>query len=109
MKGEKMKIYKRLSFLLSALMISSNLLASPAKGQEVLERVLKSGCSLSLSDIAAKHTQQEWEELKESGKLKSELMKFSKKMEKIKEDEISDVFDFLYEYAKDSGLLPSCG
>ena len=88
---------------------SSSVQASPAIGQEILEEKLKTGCSISIADLAGKHTQKEWKELKDSDKLKSELEKLSPTMKKINDKEIPDVFDFLYEYSSDSGLFPSCG
>ena len=83
--------------------------ASPDIGQKILERKLQKGCSISIADLAAKHKQREWKELKDSGKLRSELQKFEPKLKAISDKELPDVFDFLYEYASDSGLFPSCG
>ena len=56
--------------------------------------------------MAAMHTQDEWENLYDKKLLKPELEKKCKT--KIKDKYIPDLFDFLYEYAEDSGNVPSC-
>ncbi len=83
--------------------------ASPNVGQEILEKKLSSGCSVSIAQLAAKHKQKEWKELKDSGKLGLELKKLEPNLATISDKELPDIFDFLYEYASDSGLFPSCG
>jgi hypothetical protein len=85
------------------------LFASPNIGQEILEKKLKSGCSISIADLAAKHTQKEWKELKDSNRLRAELKRLEPNLTKISDKELPDIFDFLYEYGSDSGLFPSCG
>jgi len=85
------------------------LYASPNAGQEILEKKLKSGCSISIAQLAAKHTQKEWKELRDTNKLKDELKHLEPNIKKIDDKELPDIFDFLYEYGSDSGLFPSCG
>ncbi len=87
----------------------SSLIASPNAGQEILEKKLNSGCTVTIADLAAKHTQKEWEKLKDSKKLRAELKKLEPNLLDINDKELLDVFDFLYEYGSDSGLFPSCG
>ena len=94
--------------LFSLFVLSISLFASPEVGQKILEKELKRGCTISIAELAAKHKQKEWKELKDSGKLKFELEKFEPKLKVISDKELLDVFDFLYEYASDSGLFPSC-
>jgi len=86
-----------------------NMQASPDVGQEILEKKLESGCTISIADLSAKHTQKEWKQLKDSNKLKEELGKLSSNLKMIEDNELLDIFDFLYEYSSDSGLFPSCG
>ena len=60
--------------------------------------------------FAAKHTQDQWEEIYKSGKFKEEINKICPKVkpETIKDRWIKHFFDFCYEYASDSGNVPSC-
>jgi len=94
---------------LAILLISHTLYASPNMGQEILEKKLKSGCTISIAQLAAKHTQKEWKELRDQNKLKDELKHLEPNLKKIDDKELLDIFDFLYEYGSDSGLFPSCG
>ena len=100
---------KLLSISLALFLFAISLNASPDIGQKILEKKLDKGCSISIADLASKHKQKEWKEFKDNGKLKSELKKLEPKLKAISDKELLDVFDFLYEYASDSGLFPSCG
>ena len=97
------------SVLSLTLFLTLSLWASPNVGQEILEKKLKSGCTISIADLAAKHSQKEWKVLKDQKKLKAELQKLEPNLKEVSAKELPDIFDFLYEYAKDSGLFPSCG
>jgi hypothetical protein len=103
---------KVLSVVATALLITSvastSMMASPAKGQKVYLKKLKKACGINGAKMAGKHTQEEWEELKDSGKLEAELKSQCPNLKDIKDSKLPDLFDFLYEYGSDSGNVPSC-
>ena len=68
---------------------------------------LKSKCGFSGAKFAHKHTQDEWESIKEAGKFGAEVAKICP-ASKLKTKYENDVYDSSYEYAKDSGNVPSC-
>jgi len=82
--------------------------ADPAKGQKIYLKKLKKACGFNGAKMAGKHTQDEWEKIKESGKLEDELKKECPNLKDIKDKYLDDLFDFLYEYGSDSGNVPSC-
>ena len=82
--------------------------ADPAKGQKLYLKKLKKACGINGAKMAAKHTQDEWEALKESGKLEDEIKKECPKVKDIKDKYLDDLFDFFHEYGSDSGNVPSC-
>jgi len=83
--------------------------ADPVKGQKIFIKKFKKGCGFNGAKFAAKHTQAEWEEIGVDG-LKGELMKQCPSLNegKIKDKWMQHVYDFSYEYANDSGNVPSC-
>ena len=100
-------------FLVSAILTTSAI-ADSAKGQKLYLKYLKKTVGYNGAKFAAKHTQDEWEELFENGGegFKKEFgttdkaKKFfeGKKFEKI----MPHIKDFVIEYASDSGNVPSC-
>ncbi len=84
--------------------------ADPAKGLKLYSKKLKKACGLKGSEFAAKHTQAEWEKIMEEGKMAAEIKAICPdvKDKALKEKYIPHYFDFSYEYAKDSGNVPSC-
>ena len=82
--------------------------ADPAKGQKLYLKKLKKACGINGAKMAAKHTQDEWEKIKESGKLEEELKAQCPNLKDVKDKYLDDLFDFFYEYASDSGNVPSC-
>ncbi|WP_201353756.1 cytochrome C [Hydrogenimonas urashimensis] len=83
--------------------------ADAAKGQKVYSKKLKNACGFNGAKFAAKHSQDEWEELKEEGKFADEIKKICPRVniESIKKY-LDDLYDFAYEYANDSGNVPAC-
>ena len=67
-------------------------------------------CGFNRAKFAAKHTQDEWEEICKSGKFEEEIQKFCPKYKKgyLKKSQLKYIYDFAYEYASDSGNVPSC-
>jgi hypothetical protein len=82
--------------------------ADPAKGQKLYLKKLKKACDMNGAKMAAKHTQDEWKELKDGGKLEDELKKICPNIKDVKDKYLPDLFDFFYEYGSDSGNVPSC-
>ncbi len=104
-----MKLVKLSSLVLISLVLSSNtLFASPDKGHKIYLKTLKKSCGMNGAEIANKHTQGEWEELHDKGQLESEIKKICPKVKDIDDKLLPDLFDFLYEYGSDSGNIPSC-
>ena len=82
--------------------------ADVAKGQKLYSKKLKKACGMTGAKMAAKHSQDEWEAIQEEGKLADEIKKLCPKVKKVKEKYIPHFYDFFYEYANDSGNVPSC-
>lgn len=83
--------------------------ASVAKGQKLYSKKLKGACGFTGAKFAAKHTQDEWETIKNAGKFGDEVVKICPKMKgKFKDKWSNDIYDFSYKYASDSGNVPSC-
>jgi len=93
--------------LLGMTLLSSTASADVKKGQKIYLKKLKAPCGFSGAKFAHYHTQDEWEAIKGSGKFAAEVKKLCPKS-KLKEKYVPDVYDFAYEYAKDSGNVPSC-
>jgi hypothetical protein len=93
--------------LLGLTLLSSTASADVKKGQKVYLKKLKAACGFSGAKFAHHHTQDEWEAINGSGKFAAEVKKLCPKA-KMKEKWVPDLYDFSYEYAKDSGNVPSC-
>ena len=93
--------------LLGLTLLSSTASADVKKGQKIYLKKLKAPCGFSGAKFAHHHTQDQWEAINESGKFAAEVKKLCPKS-KLKEKYVPDVYDFAYEYAKDSGNVPSC-
>ncbi|MEA3553964.1 MAG: cytochrome C [Campylobacterota bacterium] len=84
--------------------------ADVTKGQKLFSKKLKKACGMSGANMAGKHSQDEWEEIQENGALADEIKKIcpSAKDKGLKEKFMPHYYDFFYEYANDSGNVPSC-
>jgi hypothetical protein len=94
--------------LLGLTVLSSTASADVKKGQRIYLKKLKAPCGMNGSKFALKHTQDEWEMIYEAGKFEDEVKKICPKVKKVREKYIEDIYDFVYEYASDSGNIPSC-
>ena len=94
--------------LLGTVMFSTTATANVKKGQKIFLKKLKSPCDMSGSKFAHTHTQDEWEKIYEAGKFATEVKKVCPKLKKVKEKYVPHLYDFVYEYASDSGNIPSC-
>ena len=89
---------------------TSSLSADAVKGQKLYSKLLKDPCAMNGAKFAAKHTQDEWKQLKEAGKFKDEIIKIcpNVKPEAISDSAVDNIFDFSFDFASDSGNVPSC-
>ncbi len=114
MKGERMK--KLLGAIFIAILglsfVSTSAFADAAKGQKLYVKKLKKACKKSGIDnggvLAKKHTQAEWKAANDAGKLNAEIKKFCPKAKDLKKKYLKHIYDFLYNFASDSGNVPSC-
>ena len=72
------------------------------------KKKLKSACGMSGADMAKKHTQAEWEDLK--GNLKEEIKTICPNVsdKALKDKYLQHYYDFFHNFASDSGNVPSC-
>ncbi len=96
--------------LLTTAILSTSAMADPAKGQKLYLKKLKKACGINGAKMSAKHTQDEWEAIKNDGKLEDEIIKICPKVKKgyLKDKWMNNLYDFFYNYASDSGNVPSC-
>ena len=91
-----------------AVMTTTASAGDAAKGQKLFSKKLKKACKMTGADFAGKHSQDEWEEINEAKKMGEEIAKICGEGVSIKEKLIPFIYDFSYEYANDSGNVPSC-
>lgn len=104
---------KKLATLLFAAIVglsfvSTAAFADAAKGQKIIIKKLKKSCGFNGSVMAGKHTQSEWKKINDEGKLADEIKNLCPKSKPLKEKYLPHVYDFLYNFASDSGNVPSC-
>ncbi len=88
--------------------LSTTALADASKGQKLFIKEMKAPCGFDGGTMAKKHKQAEWKAIQDSGKLNDELMKQCPNAKPLKDSYVEHVHDFLYNYASDSGNVPSC-
>jgi len=109
---------KRLLTIVAAGFVAMSLMATSAsadaaKGQKIYSKKVKKLCGFNGAKFAAKHSQDEWEEIVDIGHFSEEMGKICPKGAKIFTGDkfkkyLKDLYDFSYEYANDSGNVPSC-
>jgi len=84
--------------------------ADAAKGQKLYTKKLKSACGITGAVVAGKHTQDEWTEINDAGKIADEIKTIcpNVKDKSLKSKYLPHYFDFFREYGSDSGNVPSC-
>lgn len=84
--------------------------ADARKGQKIFIKKFKSKCGFNGAKFAAKHSQGEWSSINEAGNFKQEMMAICPDVKEadIKDSWVPHLYDFSYEYANDSGNVPSC-
>ncbi len=93
--------------LLGMAVLSTTASANANKGKKIYMKKMKSKCGFNGAKFATKHTQGEWEKIKGAGKFAAEAAKICPGLN-LKSKYVNDVYDFSYEYASDSGNVPSC-
>lgn len=80
------------------------------KGQKLFKKKFRKSCKFSGVRFARYHTQDEWEEIYDSGKFPEEAKKICPrlKLDKIKNTWWPHVYDFVHEYGKGSSHVPHC-
>ncbi|MFA7082948.1 MAG: cytochrome C [Arcobacteraceae bacterium] len=103
-----LKIVLASSLALGVAVTSSS--ADVIKGQKLYTKVLKSTCDMTGAKFAATFSQDEWESIKEAGNFEAEVIKICPNLKPgvLKESMQEHIYDFFYEYANDSGNVPSC-
>jgi len=84
--------------------------ADVKKGQKLFTKKLKGACGITGAAMAGKHTQGEWTEIQEGGKLGDEIRVIcpTVKDKALKDKYMEHYYDFFKEYGSDSGNVPSC-
>ena len=90
-----------ISTLLALTLINTTLSADVEKGKKIYNQKLKTQCGISGRDFAEKHSQDEWEEIYDAGKLNDEIKKICHG-KGIDEKSLPHIYDFAYENASDS-------
>lgn len=105
-----MKALSKLFFMVTLVcgILSISAFADVDKGQKIFGKELKNACGFSGNVMARKYKQSEWKDIFESGKLNEELMKQCPNAKPLKNSDIQHVYDFLYNYAIDSGNTATC-
>lgn len=103
------KLIKLLLVVLMGLSVFSTLaLADATKGQKIFSNEMRKICGFSGNVLAKMHKQAEWKVIFESGKLNEELLKQCPNVKPLKDADLQHVYDFLYNYAADSGNSATC-
>jgi len=107
-----MTTYKKvaLSALIGLGLLSTSVYADAAKGQKLYSKKLKEACEINGAVFAAKHTQDEWQEINEAGNLAKEIKTICPNVGKkaLKDKYLKHYYDFVHDFASDSGNVPSC-
>ncbi len=102
-----------LAAMVGTALLSTSAMADADKGKKLYQKKLKEVCGFTGAVFAAKHTQAEWDKAYQSGTLKKEFLEIcpagaeffnSDKYNKLE----SHFYDFVHDFASDSGNIPSC-
>jgi hypothetical protein len=82
--------------------------ADAAKGQKLYKKKLSHACGMNGAKMAAEHTQDEW--AADKGSLAKEIKRIcpAVKDKALKSKYLPHYYDFFYNFASDSGNVPSC-
>lgn len=84
--------------------------ASVATGQKIFKKKLRKYCGFSGVRFARLHSQDEWEEIYDSGKFINETKRLCPQLDitKIKKPWWKELYDFTYEYGTGGSHVPKC-
>lgn len=104
---------KKIFTILFVLIVALGFASAPAfadvgKGQKIFIKLMKKPCGINGGEMAKKHTQAEWKAINDAGKLNDELIKQCPNAKPLKDRFVPHVYDFLHNYASDSGNVPAC-
>ncbi|MEA3374092.1 MAG: cytochrome C [Campylobacterota bacterium] len=109
MKRETSNLIKMVATIVVASVLTSSFAyADAGKGQKLYSKKLKKACGVSGAKMAGTHTQDEWEEIRDEGRLLEEIQKQCPKVKGVKEKYLPHLYDFFHQYGSDSGNVPSC-
>jgi DNA repair photolyase len=100
--------FATLAVLGFAMMTTTVEAGSINKGQKIFSKKLKGACGFSGAKFAASFKQAEWEKIKSEDKMEEEIKKLCPNIQNWNKKWEDDLFEFGYEYAKDSGNEPAC-
>jgi len=78
------------------------------KGQKIFGKKLKGACGFGGAKFAASFKQAEWEKIHAEGKMEEEIKKICPNIQAWDKKWEKALFEFGYEYGKDSGNEPAC-
>ena len=81
---------------------------SITRGRAIFMKKVKKACGMNGIEFAAKHTQDEWEMIRNLCSFKTEAARICPNIKALNPKLIGDLYKFTFEYAKDSGNVPSC-
>ena len=93
--------------------LATSSFADAEKGKKLYQKNLKETCGMTGGVFAAKFKQSEWDKAYKAGTLNQKMTEAcpagkpffeSEKFKKIE----THLYDFVHDYAKDSGNIPSC-
>lgn len=99
--------------LVGAALLSTSVYADAEKGKKLYQKNLKETCGFTGAVFAAKFKQAEWDKAYKAGTLNKKMEEVcpagkdffeSDKFKKVE----SHMYDFVHDFAKDSGNIPSC-
>jgi len=111
-----MSTFKKITVatILGLSLLGTSLSADADKGQRIYQKKLQEVCGFNGGIFAAKNDQATWEEAKDNGELGSVMTEACPAGEsffnsdKFKNKFSSHLYDFVNEFASDSGNIPSC-
>jgi hypothetical protein len=83
-------------------------LADATMGADIFKKEMRKVCGFSGNVMAKNHTQKEWQHLYEAGTLKEELIHFYPDAKPLTDTSLKHLYDFLYNFASDSGNTALC-
>jgi len=96
--------------ILGATLLPTMVSASEKKGLRLYKKKMQRKCKMAGSLFARKHTQEEWEKLREKGTFKTEAGKICPAVDfsKFSPKQWSDLYDFSYAYGIGGRIPHGC-